>query len=176
MPSSSNGSTHAETALITHFRRVFVHLGLSDRKDEREFLIDRLVETLELSDTDLQHELYPSTLPLSKRARAQCAVDNLEKLSRESRAMKLCDRICDAGTACGDIGWFLKQVGRTKEGEQWCEYDSHLNWMACKVFEEEKAREAAIAAEEGRRAAQREQMQLRVRRAQVQRSEVIELD
>lgn len=175
MPSSSSGNTHAEKALTSHFRKVYVNLNLSGRADEREFLIDRFVEMLELSDLDLQHALYPSTLPLLKRARAQSDIETLERLARESRAMKLCDRICEAGTACSDIGLFLQQVGRTKEGEKWCEYDSALTKVAWQVYENEKAKAAAIAAEEERRMAQRASMQSRLGLHR-QRREVIELD
>lgn len=70
----------------------------------------------------------------------------------------------------------MRQVGRKGEGEKWCEYESQLSCMAWKVYEDEKAKAALAAAEEERRAAQREQMQARVRRFQAQRGEVIQLD
>lgn len=152
-----------------------MHLNVANRADEREYLIDRFIEMLELSDLRLQHALYPSTLPLLKRARAQADIEILERLTRESRAMKLCDRICEAGTACSDIGWFLNQVGRTKEGEKWLEYDSALSQVAWRVYEEEKARAAARAAEEERIAQRASVIRARLG-LQRQRGEVVELD
>jgi hypothetical protein len=147
MPSSSTGTTCVEQALAAHFRRVFVHLSLSSQHTELEYLIDQFADTFDLTDTQLQRALYPNSLPSQEREKARDKIEALEHLRCESRALKWCNRIIEASNACGDMGWMLKQVGRTKEGEQWCEYDRLLTILACELVEAKK-RELAKEADE----------------------------
>ena len=144
MPSSSNGTTHVEKTLVAHFRKVYVHLRLSARRDELDYLIDHFIGILDLSDTRLQYALYPASLPLQERAKAHADIAMMNILGRASKALKLFDRIYEAGNACGNMGWLLKQAGRQKEGEQWCEFDRLLEMIAWQVSDEEKAKAAAM--------------------------------
>jgi hypothetical protein len=68
MPSSSTTSTHLEKSLITHFRRIFIHLSLSARWEELDYLLDTFASTLDLSDHSLQLAFYPSSLSPGKSA------------------------------------------------------------------------------------------------------------
>lgn len=150
MASSSTGTTHLERTLIAHFRRVYVHLHLSARRDELDYLLDKVIALLDLSDARLQLAFYPSSLLLRERAAAHADIEVMANIRRVSRAMKVCDRIYEAGNACGDMGWALMRVGRKEEGERWCEFDGQLNGIAWQVEQEERARAAWRAAEDER--------------------------
>lgn len=173
MSSSSNGNTHVERTLVAHFRRVYVHLQLSTCREELNILKEHFIETLDLPETRLQFALYPHALTLHERAKAQADVEVMMDLRRVSKAMKQCDRICEAGSACGDMGWLLKQVGRENEGKQWCEFNRLLLKLAWKVSKEERARAALMAAEKERRARARFGVQAH---AHAHRREVVEID
>jgi hypothetical protein len=173
MPSSSTTSTHLEKSLITHFRRIFIHLSLSARWEELDYLLDTFASTLDLSDHSLQLAFYPSSLPRQERntAAVRAEIEVLEDLSRRSRALKASERVDEAGTKCADIGWGLKGVGREREGEMWCGFERVLERLAWEVEGEEEKRVMEpvlmLAAEED------EERMARARRAQV---EVVEID
>jgi len=74
----------------------------------------------------------------------------MANLRRVSKSLAVCDRIYEAGNACGDIGWVLIRAGRREEGERWCVYDGELKEIAWRVEQEERKRVAWVAAEEER--------------------------
>ena len=110
---------------------------------------------------------------MRERTKAHADIEAIANISRASRAMKVCERIYQAGSACGDMGWLLKRAGRQREGEQWCEFDRLLEGLAWEVKSEEDAKAALVAAEEKRRARARSRVQVQ---AQVHRREVVEID
>jgi hypothetical protein len=171
MPSSSSNTTHLEKSLVTHFRRIFVHLSMSSRWEELDYLLDTFASTLDLSDHSLQVAFYPSSLPWQERTTSavRAEIELLEELRRRSGAMKGSERVCQAGNKCADIGWVLKGFGREREGEMWCGFERVLERLAGEVEEDEKRAQQPIftlpMAEDERRA-----------RTQVQRMEVVEID
>lgn len=173
MSSSSAGTTHLECTLIAHFRRVYVHLHLSARRDELDYLLDKFVPLLDLSDERLQLALYPASLPLEERANAHADIEAMANIRRASKGKKSSDRISEAGSACGDMGWLLMGVGRKGEGEEWCEFERLLGGIAWREEEDERARAAWMAAEEERRARGRVRVQVHAR---AHRREVVEID
>jgi hypothetical protein len=174
MPSSSSNTTHLEKSLATHFRRIFIHLSMSSRWEELDYLLDTFASTLDLSDHSLQLAFYPLSLPWHERTTVavRAEIEALDQMRGRSNAMKSSERICKAGTKCADIGWVLKGVGREKEGEMWCGFERVLEKLAWEVEEDEKRAQQAIlmlpTAEEERR--------VRARRAQVEGMEVVEID
>ena len=123
-----------------------MHLHLSTRRDELDYLLNKVTLLLDLSDSRLQQAFYPSSLHLQDLA----DIKAMATLRRVSRSMPVCNRIYEAGNACGDMGWALIGVGRKEEGERWCEFDGQLNEIAWQVEQEERAKAARIAAEEER--------------------------
>jgi hypothetical protein len=178
MSSSSTGTTHLEISLVAHFRRVYVHLHLSACRAELDYLLTTFTSLLDLSSTRLQLALRPGSLPLQERAKARADVEAMASLGCASKAMKRCERILQAGYACGDMGWLLKRVGRTKEGEQWCEFDRLLEVLAWEVKGREDAKAALVAAEEKRRARARSRSSMRSDGPDpcIHRHQVIEID
>jgi hypothetical protein len=176
MSSSSTGTTHLERSLIAHFRRVYVHLHLSARRAELDYLLDRLTTLLDLSDARLQLALYPASLPWGEeRAKAHADIEVMDNIRRVSKGLKTSDRIYEAGSACGDMGWVLIRVGRKVEGELWCGFEGELGEIAWRVEEEERARAAWVAAEEEKRARARARLGVQVQ-VQAHRREVVEID
>jgi hypothetical protein len=175
MSSSSTGTTHLERTLIAHFRRVYVHLHLSARRAELDYLLDKLTTLLDLSDARLQLALYPASLPFEERAKARADIEVMDNIGRVSKGLKISDRIYEAGSACGDMGWVLIGVGRKREGEMWCGFEGDLNEIGWRVEEEERARAAWVAAEEEKRARARLGVQVQAQ-LQARRREVVEID
>jgi hypothetical protein len=135
MPSSSTNQTHLERSLITAFRPIFMHLSLSARWEELDYLLDTFSQTLDLSDHSLQLAFYPSSLPWQERSTpvVRAEIEALDRVRGRSAAMKGSERICEAGTKCADIGWLLRGVGREKEGEMWCGFERVLGRLAWDV-------------------------------------------
>ena len=83
--------------------------------------------------------------------------------------MKVCERIYEAGAACGDMGWNLVGCGRKREGNRWCDFGRLLADIAWEVEEEDRVR----AEEEKKRAGTRAQ---RYPGAEANRWEVVEIE
>jgi hypothetical protein len=75
MPSSSSNKTHLETSLIASFRPIFMHLSLSSRWEELDYLLDTFSQTLDLSDHSLQLAFNPFSL-LARAQHAGCPSRN----------------------------------------------------------------------------------------------------
>ena len=151
MASSSTGATHLERTLTAHFRRVYIHLHLSARRSELDYLLPHFIPLLDLSDERLQQALFPTSLPLEERANSHADVEVMADTRRVSKGMKVSERIYEAGRACGDVGWVLVGVGRKGEGEEWCEFERALGGIAWRVEEEEKRARVQMHARANRR-------------------------
>ncbi|GAB7329331.1 hypothetical protein MBLNU13_g01127t1 [Cladosporium sp. NU13] len=88
MSSSSTGTTHLERTLTAHFRRVYIHLHLSARRSELDYLLSHFTTLLDLSDSRLQLALFPASLPLEDRANAHADIEVMENIRRVSKGMK----------------------------------------------------------------------------------------
>lgn len=156
MSSSSTGTTHLERTLTAHFRRVYLHLHLSSRHAELDYLLSKFTTLLDLSSARLQLALYPASLPFQERANARADIEAMADIRRVSLSMKASDRIYEAGSACGDMGWCLIRAGRKAEGGMWCGFDGELGEIAWRVEQDERVWAAQVAAEEERRKRPRE--------------------
>jgi hypothetical protein len=132
MPSSSSNKTHLETSLIASFRPIFMHLSLSSRWEELDYLLDTFSQTLDLSDHSLQLAFNPSSLSWQERSTpaVRAEIEALDRVRARSAAMKGSERIFEAGTKCADIGWVLRGVGRDGEGSMWCGFERVLGRLA----------------------------------------------
>ena len=173
MSSSTTGTTHLERALTAHFRKVYIHLHLSARFTELDFLLSKFTALLDLSDVRLQLALYPASLPPQERAKVQTDIEAMDNIRRVSKGMKGSERIYEAGSACADMGWCLIGAGRKREGEVWCGFDGELGDIAWRVEQDERVWAAQVAAEEERRKRDREGV---VGFARAYEREVVEID
>ena len=93
MASSSAGATHLERTLTAHFRKIYIHLHLSARRSELDYLLSHFIPLLDLSDERLQQALFPASLPLEERANSHADVEVMEDIRRVSKGKKVSERI-----------------------------------------------------------------------------------
>jgi hypothetical protein len=117
MPSSSTTTTHLETSLITTFRPIFMHLSLSARWEELDYLLDTFSQTLDLSDHSLQLAFYPSSLPWQERSTAavRAEIEALDRVRARSAAMKG-SMWCGFERVLGRLAWDVEAEGEQVQG------------------------------------------------------------
>jgi hypothetical protein len=106
MPSSSSNKTHLETSLIASFRPIFMHLSLSSRWEELDYLLDTFSQTLDLSDHSLQLAFNPSSLSWQVRSTSavRAEIEALDRVRARSAAMKGSERILRPGRSVRILG------------------------------------------------------------------------